>query len=93
MVTILIGTGTPVCDVLSNHTIEPDSFNSQRPSIQVFGHCGRLPLVPAIAGSMPVVKEKGSTTGPWQELINLFEKVARMMRVRGEAVIISQYGR
>ncbi|CAM9754953.1 unnamed protein product, partial [Pylaiella littoralis] len=51
---------------------------------KVVARCGRLPLVLAIAGSMRVVKGKGLTAGAWEELIKLFENMARMMRARGE---------
>eukprot|EP00903_Cladosiphon_okamuranus_P008466 g8133.t2 len=51
---------------------------------KVIALCGRLPLVLAIAGSMPVVKGKGLTAGAWEELANPFEDVAKIMRARGE---------
>ncbi|CAN0283743.1 unnamed protein product, partial [Ectocarpus fasciculatus] len=35
---------------------------------EVVERCGRLPLVLAIAGSMPVVRGKGLTAGAWEEL-------------------------
>lgn len=38
----------------------------------------------AIAGSMSVVKGKGLTPDAWEELIKLFENVAKLMRARGE---------
>eukprot|EP00752_Nemacystus_decipiens_P009200 g8218.t1 len=51
---------------------------------KVVARCGRLPLALAIAGSMPVVKRKGLMAGAWEELIRLFENVAKMMRARGD---------
>eukprot|EP00752_Nemacystus_decipiens_P011090 g9854.t1 len=51
---------------------------------QVVALCGRLPLVLAIAGSMPVVKGKGLTAGAWAKLIEDLDDVAEKMRSRGE---------
>lgn len=52
--------------------------------VQVVVRCGRLPLVLAIAGSMPVVKGKGLTAGAWKELVKLFEDRVAMICARGE---------
>lgn len=52
--------------------------------IQVVARCARLPLLLAIAGSMPVVKGKGLTAGAWKELVILFEDVVAMICARGE---------
>eukprot|EP00903_Cladosiphon_okamuranus_P016211 g14959.t1 len=51
---------------------------------KVVARCGRLPLVLAIAGSMPVVKGKGLVAGAWEELMKLFENVATKMWECGE---------
>eukprot|EP00752_Nemacystus_decipiens_P009503 g8495.t2 len=51
---------------------------------KVVARCGRLPLALAIAGSMPVVKGKGLMAGAWEELMKLFENVAKLMRARGD---------
>ncbi|CAM9419423.1 unnamed protein product [Scytosiphon promiscuus] len=51
---------------------------------KVVARCGRLPLLLAIAGSMPVVKGKGLTVGAWEELMKLFENAATMMWESGE---------
>ena len=59
-------------------------FNSSQTLTQVAERCGHLPLALAIAGSMPVVKGKGLTPVPWEELIKTFENLAKMMRARGE---------
>ncbi|CAN0573228.1 unnamed protein product, partial [Ectocarpus sp. 12 AP-2014] len=41
--------------------------------------CGRLPLVLAIAGSLPVVKGNGLTAGAWGKLIDELENVVTKM--------------
>ncbi|CAN0194893.1 unnamed protein product, partial [Ectocarpus fasciculatus] len=46
--------------------------------------CGHLPLVLAIAGSMPAVKGKGLTPGAWEQLAKELENVAKKMRARGQ---------
>ncbi|CAN0202881.1 unnamed protein product, partial [Pylaiella littoralis] len=46
--------------------------------------CGRLPLVLAIAGSMPVVKGKGLTADAWRQLTKDLENVAKKMRISEE---------
>eukprot|EP00903_Cladosiphon_okamuranus_P006980 g6793.t1 len=51
---------------------------------KVVARCGRLPLVLAIAGSMPVVKGKGLIAASWDELIRFLETVAKTMRARGD---------
>ncbi|CBN74851.1 NB-ARC and TPR repeat-containig protein [Ectocarpus siliculosus] len=51
---------------------------------KVVDRCGRLPLVLAIAGSMPVVKGKGLKDGAWEELIEEFENVTTIMWEPGE---------
>ncbi|CAN0459970.1 unnamed protein product [Ectocarpus sp. 12 AP-2014] len=51
---------------------------------KVVALCGHLPLVLAIAGSMPAVKGKGLRAGAWEDLINAFENVAKKMRARGQ---------
>lgn len=59
-------------------------FNPDGTWTQVVSLCGRLPLVLAIAGSMPAVKGKGLTVSAWEKLIRLFEDVVEKMRARGE---------
>eukprot|EP00752_Nemacystus_decipiens_P014746 g13130.t2 len=51
---------------------------------KVVALCGRLPLVLAIAGSMPVVKGNGSTAGAWVKLIEELEDVATKMEASDE---------
>ncbi|CAM9531944.1 unnamed protein product [Ectocarpus sp. 6 AP-2014] len=51
---------------------------------KVVALCGRLPLVLAIAGSMPVVKGKGLTAGAWEKLIEDLENVATRMEASDE---------
>ncbi|CAM9587498.1 unnamed protein product, partial [Ectocarpus fasciculatus] len=51
---------------------------------KVVALCGHLPLVLAIAGSMPAVKGKGLRAGAWEELIRSFENVATLMWEFGE---------
>ncbi|CAM9821168.1 unnamed protein product [Scytosiphon promiscuus] len=51
---------------------------------KVVALCGHLPLAVVIAGSMSVVKGKGATGDAWDDLIKLFENVAKVMRARGE---------
>ncbi|CAN0202560.1 unnamed protein product, partial [Pylaiella littoralis] len=46
--------------------------------------CGRLPLVLAIAGSIPVVKGKGLTADAWKQLTKDLENVAKEMRLSEE---------
>ena len=77
------GIGTPVCDVPLNHIIER-FIHLPTNTYQVVAICGRLPLLLAIAGSMPVVKGKGLAAGAWKELIKLFENVTTMMWEPGE---------
>ncbi|CAM9281636.1 unnamed protein product [Scytosiphon promiscuus] len=52
--------------------------------IKVFDLCGGVPLVLAIAGSMPIVKGKGLTAGAWAELIETLTNVATKMETSGE---------
>ncbi|CAN0313798.1 unnamed protein product, partial [Hapterophycus canaliculatus] len=51
---------------------------------QVVALCGRLPLVLAIAGSMPVVKGKGLTAGACEKLIEELEDAAMKMEASVE---------
>ncbi|CAN0257518.1 unnamed protein product, partial [Pylaiella littoralis] len=51
--------------------------------MKVIELCGRLPLVLAIAGSMPVVKGKGLTADAWRQLTKDLENVAKKMRISG----------
>eukprot|EP00752_Nemacystus_decipiens_P017213 g15421.t2 len=51
---------------------------------KVVALCGRLPLVLAIAGSMPVVQGKGLAAGVWRKLIDEFENVATKMEASDE---------
>ncbi|CAM9767482.1 unnamed protein product [Ectocarpus fasciculatus] len=51
---------------------------------KVVALCGHLPLVLAIAGSMPAVKGKGLTAGAWDELAKELENVATLMWESGE---------
>ncbi|CAN0321030.1 unnamed protein product, partial [Ectocarpus fasciculatus] len=51
---------------------------------KVVALCGHLPLVLAIAGSMPAVKGKGLTPGAWDELAKELENVATLMWESGE---------
>lgn len=60
------------------------STYSRQTPIQVVALCGRLPLVLAIAGSMPVVKGKGLTAGAWGKLIEDLENVATRMEASDE---------
>eukprot|EP00752_Nemacystus_decipiens_P013900 g12339.t1 len=46
--------------------------------------CGHLPLVLAIAGSLPFVKGKGSTAGAWGKLVDELENVATKMEASDE---------
>eukprot|EP00752_Nemacystus_decipiens_P005175 g4696.t1 len=51
---------------------------------KVVALCGHLPLVLAIAGSMPVVKGNGLTPGAWGKLIEELEDVATKMEASDE---------
>lgn len=52
--------------------------------IQVVAVCGHLPLVLAIAVTMPVVKGNGLTAGAREELLNTFQNNARKGWAKGE---------
>lgn len=66
------------------HTLIQVNEASRPTPIQVVELCGRLPLVIAIAGFMPVVERKGLTADPWEKLLNDLEIAAKEMRVSGE---------
>lgn len=59
------------------------TFIFLRTSVQVASLCGRLPLSLAIAGSVPVVKERGSTVSAWEELTQLVENKVGMVKPYG----------
>lgn len=59
------------------------SRNKSSTPKQVIAHCGRLPLVLAIAGSLPVVKGNGLTASAWEELIEVLENTAKTMGFSG----------
>ncbi|CAM9529413.1 unnamed protein product, partial [Ectocarpus sp. 4 AP-2014] len=47
---------------------------------EVIALCGRLPLVLAIAGSMPIVKGHGLTAGACEKLVTELKDVAKKKR-------------
>eukprot|EP00903_Cladosiphon_okamuranus_P018131 g16686.t1 len=81
--------GDAKCRALSMDDLGGDRYANTPIAVLYFTRkvvalCGRLPLVLAIAGSMPAVKGKALTAGAWAKLIDDFDDVAERMRTQGE---------
>lgn len=79
-----LGCGAPSNISFAQLYNDNPAYEPRPTPIQVIGLSGRLPLVLAIAGSMPVVKGKGLTAGAWEELIKEFENSVTKMEACGE---------